>query len=62
MVLFFQLMLLGSGIFLAVFLIAWNFRGRGFGELMFWRRWTEPTSVPRPGGPAVPPHGPGRPR
>jgi len=36
--------ILGGFILVAVFLIMWNFRGRGFGELMPWRR-----TEPRPG-------------
>lgn len=29
---------LGLSISLAIFLIMWYFRGRGFGELLFWRK------------------------
>lgn len=36
---------LGVVINVAVFLIAWYFRGRGFSELAFWRR-----STPTPDG------------
>lgn len=39
------ILLLGFSITVSVFLITWNFRGRGFGELAFWRR--EASSPPR---------------
>lgn len=44
--------ILGGFILVATFLIMWNFRGRGFGELMPWRR-----SAPRPEGGASGRHG-----
>jgi hypothetical protein len=36
--LFWAILLLGTGIAVAVFFLMWNFRGRGFRELIFWRR------------------------
>ncbi len=43
--------ILGGAILVATFLIMWNFRGRGFGELMVWRR---PTPRPEEGTPGRP--------
>ncbi len=41
------ILLLGVAIHIAVFFLMWNFRGRGFRELVFWRRSASPGRAAR---------------